>query len=62
MSLLARNAEETVMVGDSINDVAAGKSAGVITVGCNYGYGEPAELSTADYRINDFPELLGLEI
>ncbi|HEY5974041.1 MAG TPA: HAD-IIIA family hydrolase, partial [Geobacteraceae bacterium] len=30
----------TVMVGDSINDIAAGNGAGVITVGCTFGYGD----------------------
>ncbi|HKZ16048.1 MAG TPA: HAD-IIIA family hydrolase, partial [Geobacteraceae bacterium] len=40
-----------VIVGDSINDVAAGKAAGVITVGCTYGYGEMSELEEADYLV-----------
>jgi len=53
-------AGETVMVGDSINDIAAGKGAGVTTVGCTFGYGEPDELTNADYRIDSFPELAGL--
>jgi phosphoglycolate phosphatase len=53
-------AAATVMVGDSINDVAAGRGAGVVTVGCTYGYGDFAELRDADYRIDAFPQLLGL--
>jgi phosphoglycolate phosphatase len=51
-----------VIVGDSINDVAAGKAAGVMTVGCTYGYGEMSELEEADYLVDAFPELLELPI
>jgi phosphoglycolate phosphatase len=58
----AVSAGETMMVGDSINDVAAGKGAGVLTVGCTYGYGDTAELVGADYYVADFPGLLGLPV
>jgi phosphoglycolate phosphatase len=51
---------EGMIIGDSINDIEAGKGAGVVTVGCTYGYGEPVELADADYRIDAFPELLNL--
>jgi phosphoglycolate phosphatase len=54
--------DEAVMVGDSVNDIAAGKGAGVATVGCTYGYGDDAELAEADYRIASLPELLGLPL
>jgi phosphoglycolate phosphatase len=53
---------ETAMVGDSSNDIIAGKGAGVVTVGCTYGYGDLSELSGADYRIDRFPELLYLPL
>lgn len=53
---------EAVMVGDSINDVAAGRGAGVITVGCGYGYGYAEELADAEYRVEAFPELLTLPL
>ena len=53
-------AAETVMVGDSINDVQAGKAAGVFTVGCDYGYGPCHELDEADRVISSFPELLNV--
>lgn len=53
-------AAECVMVGDSINDIAAGGGAGVWTVGCSYGYGEMNELEGASYRVGDFPSLLQL--
>ena len=49
---------ETVMVGDSINDMNAGKAAGVFTIGCSYGYGAREELGLADCIVSSFPELL----
>lgn len=45
------------MVGDSINDIAAGKGAGVTTVGCTWGYGDLEELADADYRIDCFSKI-----
>jgi len=50
--------EHAVMVGDSINDIAAGKAASMVTIGCSYGYGDMAEIADADYRIDAVPELL----
>jgi len=58
MKLLARGPGGTFMVGDSINDIAAGRDAGVRTIGCSFGYGEPLELADATFIINSFPELL----
>jgi phosphoglycolate phosphatase len=49
-----------VIIGDSIHDIAAGKAAGVLTVGCTYGYGARAELADADFQIGAFVELLDL--
>jgi phosphoglycolate phosphatase len=60
MRLFGMSPADTLMVGDSINDIAAGNGAGVITVGCTFGYGEPAELASADYRIDSFARLLTL--
>jgi len=60
MKLLAKQPAATLMVGDSINDVAAGRDAGVMTVGCSYGYGEAAELAEAVFIITDFASLLQL--
>lgn len=40
---------ETLMVGDSINDIQAGKQAGIATIGCTWGYGGPDELRDADH-------------
>jgi phosphoglycolate phosphatase len=55
-------AAETVIVGDSSNDIIAGKGAGVVTIGCTYGYGEPDELAGADYRIDRFAEIIDLPL
>lgn len=41
--------KEVFMVGDSINDIQAGKQAGIATIGCTWGYGEPDELQGADH-------------
>jgi phosphoglycolate phosphatase len=60
MKLLERLPVETVMVGDSINDIAAGRDAGVRTIGCSFGYGEPSELVDATFIINSFSGLLQL--
>jgi len=51
---------ETVMVGDSINDIKAGKSAGVLTIGCEFGYGAIAELENADGTISSLDQLVSL--
>jgi phosphoglycolate phosphatase len=59
---LGVSAAETVMVGDSINDIAAGKGAGVATVGCTYGYGDISELAEADHRIDHIAELVELPL
>ena len=58
MRLFAVNADETVMIGDSINDITAGKSAGVLTIGCNYGYGTAEELRAADRIVSSLREIL----
>ena len=54
--------ERAVMVGDSVNDIAAGKAAGMVTIGCTFGYGEMAEIADADYLIDSLPGLLELSL
>ncbi|RIX46352.1 HAD family hydrolase [Paenibacillus nanensis] len=49
------------MVGDRSSDVEAGRSNGLLTIGCAYAkYGKASELENADIRISDFRELLQL--
>jgi len=54
--------ERAAMVGDSINDIAAGKAAGMVTIGCTFGYGDLAEIEDADFLIDSLPELLELPL
>jgi len=55
-------AGNAVIVGDSINDIAAGKAANMRTVGCTFGYGDPSEIEDADFLIGTLPELLELPL
>lgn len=51
---------EAVMVGDSKNDILAGKNAGLISIALTYGYnyGEPVSNLDPEYIIDKFKELL----
>lgn len=60
MNELGYSAATTLMIGDSINDIAAGNGAGVTTIGCSWGYGSADELIDADWRIDNFADLLKL--
>jgi len=53
---------QTVMVGDSRNDILAGQNAQVKTIALTYGYnfGDPIADMNPDYLINHFDELLTL--
>lgn len=53
---------QTVMVGDSRNDIYAGQRAQVKTIALTYGYnfGEPIADINPDFTINHFDELLTL--
>jgi len=51
-------ARETVMVGDSRNDVEAGRAAGTVTCGVTYGLGAPGFAERPpDFTVDRFPEL-----
>ena len=54
------NTENTLMVGDSSNDIKAAKAAGVKVVGLPYGYnhGEPIETSEPDMVVTNLSELI----
>jgi phosphoglycolate phosphatase len=52
---------DSVMVGDSINDIQAGNRAGITTIGCTWGYGDSGELRGADYLaacLADIPSII----
>jgi len=54
--------ETRVVIGDRIHDIDAGRSAGARTVGCLYGFGQPAEFAAADWTIDRMSELLELPL
>jgi phosphoglycolate phosphatase len=51
---------ECVMVGDSINDIEAGKRANISTIACTWGYGSAEELTGADVLAHSPQELLAV--
>ena len=55
---------ESIMVGDSMNDVEAGKSAGAYVVTVPYGYqsGEKIDSSKVDLAINNFIDIQSIVI
>lgn len=60
LSKLEVNHNEAIIVGDSNNDIEAGKKANIKTVAVTYGYRERQYLMDADYMINSIEELLTL--
>jgi len=51
--------DETIIVGDCIHDINAGRAAGVCTVAATYGYGvDRSFVERADFVIDGFPQLL----
>jgi phosphoglycolate phosphatase len=60
MKQFAVSAPETVMVGDSINDILSGKRAGVMTIGCEFGYGTQDDLCDANHKISDLQQIIPL--
>lgn len=59
---LARGFAAATVVGDRIHDIEAGRAVGARTVGCRFGFGEPAELVAADWVIDDLRELMHLPL
>lgn len=51
------NPARAVMVGDGVNDLKAGRAAGLPVVMVTYGYGTPAALAEADATIDHFADL-----
>lgn len=49
--------EHVIMVGDSINDIQAGNTAGITTIGCSWGYGGLEEINDAQYQTASPAEL-----
>ncbi len=53
-------APDTLVIGDSSNDVLAARAAGLAVIGCAYGYGTEEELDVATFRVAAAKELLPL--
>jgi phosphoglycolate phosphatase len=51
---------QTIMVGDSINDIQAGNRAGITTIGCSWGYGNAEELRGADFISQNLQDISGI--
>jgi len=51
---------QTVMIGDSINDIQAAKQAGIAIIGCTWGYGGLRELTEADHLADSCPEIVSI--
>lgn len=53
-------AERPVLIGDSVNDVRAAKSAGIPVIGVSYGYnhGQPIQHENPDWVVDSLAELL----
>jgi phosphoglycolate phosphatase len=49
-----------VMVGDSINDIQAGNLAGIITIGCTWGYGSSDELNEAQFSADSCSDIINI--
>ena len=54
------NADEAIMIGDTVFDINMGKNAGVMTCGVTYGNGSRESLADSDWVIDDFGQLLEL--
>ncbi|MFQ5588388.1 MAG: HAD family hydrolase [Nitrospiria bacterium] len=62
LDTLQTDAQKTVMIGDSLNDIHAAKAAGTISCSVGYGFGCAEELQSADpdFSINSSQELMTL--
>jgi len=49
--------EKAAIIGDRRHDVDAGKSNGLVTIGCSYGFSRPGELDPCDMIIDAFSAL-----
>lgn len=50
--------DKGVMVGDRHSDIEAGSLNGLITIGCQYGFGDEEEIKDADIRVKRIEDIL----
>jgi phosphoglycolate phosphatase len=60
MNALGIAPQESVMVGDSINDILAAQRADISSIACSWGYGGQEELAGADVLVHTPHELLSV--
>ena len=49
--------EQAIMVGDRHSDIEAGRSNGLKTIGCDFGFANPGELDHADVIVRKFEDI-----
>jgi phosphoglycolate phosphatase-like HAD superfamily hydrolase len=62
-SLIARDPESCLYVGDDLRDIQAGRAAGMVTVAVRYGYlgdGDPIESWGADHVVDHAHQIAAL--
>jgi phosphoglycolate phosphatase len=60
MEALGIAPHESIMVGDSINDILAAQRADIASIACSWGYGDLKELAGADVLVHTPHELLSV--
>ncbi|WP_157147215.1 HAD hydrolase-like protein [Brachyspira pilosicoli] len=56
------NKNETIMIGDRIDDIEASKNMGVDSIAVKYGFGNDEEFRDATYTVNNTKEILEIII
>ena len=57
---LCSSPADSIMVGDSINDIQAGNRAKITTIGCSWGYGNREELSESEYLADSCSDIINI--
>ena len=58
LKILKVRPEQTIMVGDSMNDIIPAKKIGLKTIFVNYGYGQLDESTRPNHIVSSFDEIL----
>jgi phosphoglycolate phosphatase len=60
LSRLNANPDETLIMGDCVLDIEAGRTAGIRTIAATYGYGNNHFAHKADFVVDAFPQVLDI--
>lgn len=55
-----KNNGDFIIVGDRYQDIEIGLVHNVVSIGCEYGYGNAEELNLSDYKIKDISEIINI--